>query len=285
STRSLRSTDLTHIAENGRTYPNDTYFMPCDNLEQTRLEIMHRVFLTALNGALTTAPIGPGIKRMLDVGTGPGEWASQMAEQYPDAEVVAVDLAKYPPDHDSLADAPSPSPYLSPGHSDAPSNTPPTSSWAFSTPFDLIHIRYMKGAFTSWDAVYAECHAALLPGGILEVIDLTLDTATISPTSSLHALITAVHRAALRSGRPLTLAHLSRHRFEAAGFVDVQRRVEELPMGTWREGERERVLGKMWLVACVEGVEAVALRLLTRWAGWGVDEVRLCCARAREELL
>ncbi|KAH7051294.1 hypothetical protein B0J12DRAFT_82887 [Macrophomina phaseolina] len=93
STRSLHSTDLTHVVENGRTYPNDTYYMPCDGLEQTRLEILHRLFLTALDGALTTAPLSPGTQRILDVGTGPGEWASQMAAQYPDAEIVAVDLA------------------------------------------------------------------------------------------------------------------------------------------------------------------------------------------------
>ncbi|KKY20503.1 hypothetical protein UCDDS831_g04550 [Diplodia seriata] len=93
STRSLLSTDLTHVVENGRTYPNDTYYMPCDGLEQTRLEILHRLYLTALDGALTTAPLSPGVRRVLDVGTGPGEWASQMAEQFPDAEIVAVDLA------------------------------------------------------------------------------------------------------------------------------------------------------------------------------------------------
>ncbi|KAK0663554.1 Secondary metabolism regulator laeA [Lasiodiplodia hormozganensis] len=93
STRSLLSTDLTHVVENGRTYPNDTYYMPCDGLEQTRLEILHRLYLTALDGALTTAPLPPGLQRVLDVGTGPGEWASQMAEQFPDAEIVAVDLA------------------------------------------------------------------------------------------------------------------------------------------------------------------------------------------------
>ncbi|EOD46517.1 putative tam domain methyltransferase protein [Neofusicoccum parvum UCRNP2] len=93
STRSLLSTDLTHVVENGRTYPNDTYFMPCDGLEQTRLEILHRLYLAALDGALTTAPLAPGTQRILDVGTGPGEWASQMAEQFPDAEIVAVDLA------------------------------------------------------------------------------------------------------------------------------------------------------------------------------------------------
>ncbi|KAK7710963.1 hypothetical protein SLS57_008282 [Botryosphaeria dothidea] len=93
STRSLHSTDLTHVVENGRTYPNDSYYMPCDGLEQTRLEILHRLYLTALDGALTTAPLPPGVQRILDVGTGPGEWSSQIAAQFPDAEIVAVDLA------------------------------------------------------------------------------------------------------------------------------------------------------------------------------------------------
>ncbi|KAF2756164.1 S-adenosyl-L-methionine-dependent methyltransferase [Pseudovirgaria hyperparasitica] len=93
STRSLRSEDLSVVNENGRAYPNDTFFMPCDSQEQTRLSILHRVFLNALGGQLTTAPLPSTIERILDVGSGSGDWAVAIALEYPGAEVVAVDLA------------------------------------------------------------------------------------------------------------------------------------------------------------------------------------------------
>lgn len=51
------------------------------------------MYLALLDGALTTAPLSDSTRRILDVGAGPGDWAIAMANEYPDAEVVAVDLA------------------------------------------------------------------------------------------------------------------------------------------------------------------------------------------------
>ncbi|KAF2205180.1 S-adenosyl-L-methionine-dependent methyltransferase [Delitschia confertaspora ATCC 74209] len=93
STRTLRSEDITNLVENGRTYANETYHMPCDQEEQDRLAILHQVYVNALRGELTTTKITPSVKRILDLGTGPGEWAVAMARKYPHAEVVAIDLA------------------------------------------------------------------------------------------------------------------------------------------------------------------------------------------------
>ncbi|KAF2866549.1 S-adenosyl-L-methionine-dependent methyltransferase [Massariosphaeria phaeospora] len=93
STRSLRSDDLEFIHENDRIYGNSVYYMPCDQAEQDRLAILHQVFTYALKGKLTTTNVSHATRRILDVGTGPGHWAVAMAEQYPHAEVVGVDMA------------------------------------------------------------------------------------------------------------------------------------------------------------------------------------------------
>jgi SAM-dependent methyltransferase len=89
----LESDDLQFIHENGRIYGNDSYFMPCDQLEQDCLAIQHQVFLLALKGKLTTTAVTPATKRILDLGTGPGYWAVAMAQQYPHADVVGIDMA------------------------------------------------------------------------------------------------------------------------------------------------------------------------------------------------
>lgn len=93
STRTLQLDDFQIIEENNREYGNDLYFMPCDQLEHDRLTIQHKVFLYALKGKLTTTNIAPYGSRILDLGTGPGDWAVAMALQYPNSEVVGVDMA------------------------------------------------------------------------------------------------------------------------------------------------------------------------------------------------
>ncbi|KAK7531335.1 S-adenosyl-L-methionine-dependent methyltransferase [Phyllosticta citribraziliensis] len=400
STRSLHSADLTHVVENGRTYPNPVYYMPCDSLEQTRIDILNQIFLVALDGALTTAPLSPAVQRILDVGTGPGEWAIQMADHYPDAEIVAVDLAVWDLPSQPAGDDKenitweiddlepciitpqrplSPNPQVStrrgrqhpsdltsdletlaidPGYasgstnrtvsdransmlsealehddsgdddddddeSDSPSSGSGIASWDFSEPFDFIHIRNMKGAFRDWSAVFREAYFNLVPGGVLEVVDLLMQfppsspdpdassasssttttskkprsgtatakpppqaTAKASTPSALQTLVTATIEAASRAGRPLSLSHIrSPTLLAASGFVDIHTRIVDLPMGPWPNDEKRALMGKMWLVACAEGIEALCLRLLTRVAGWSVERVREMVAVARAELL
>jgi len=93
STRTLDSDDLEFVDENGRVYGNSTYFMPCDQAEQDRLAIQHQVFVGALKGKLSTTPLTDATRRVLDLGTGPGNWAVAVATQFPNAEVVGVDMA------------------------------------------------------------------------------------------------------------------------------------------------------------------------------------------------
>jgi len=93
STRTLESDDLQFIEENGRIYGNDTYYMPCDQAEQDRLTIQHQVFVNALKGKLSTTPLTADTRRVLDLCTGPGNWAVAVAQYLPQAEVVGVDMA------------------------------------------------------------------------------------------------------------------------------------------------------------------------------------------------
>lgn len=93
STRTLSSTDFELVDENGRVYGNTTFYMPCDEAEQDRLTIQHQVFVYALKGKLTTTPLPDTRCRVLDLCTGPGNWAVAVAQQFPKAEVVGVDMA------------------------------------------------------------------------------------------------------------------------------------------------------------------------------------------------
>lgn len=154
--------------------------------------------------------------------------------------------------------------------------------WDFSESFDFIHIRGMKGAFADWKGVYSEAFKSLSPGGWIEVIDYDhhFDQPGVCDT-----LLKTVHATAEKSGYPINVDHLGAEMLEACGFEDVMELRVEIPLGTWPSNERQKALGKKWLVCAVDSVEAICMRLLTKQLGWDADHVREECRLAQEELL
>ncbi|KAJ5910975.1 uncharacterized protein N7473_000278 [Penicillium subrubescens] len=284
STRSYSSLALQHIHENGRRYADETYFMPNDEPELTRLNILHQIYLILLEGTLTTAPL-PQTPRILDIGTGPGDWAIEMSAAHPTATIIASDLTVF----DSGV-----------GHLDLPNVdfqlADARTEWTYHEPFDLIHLRGLSGAFQDWAAIYTQAFEHCKPGGYIEVADSdpAADTITFSPLKrpeseaeipALRTYTAALRSAANAAGYPRDLAHLNTDALVAAGFVDVRVLERTIPIGLWPEDVAEKTLGKMALIALVEGLEGYALRPLTAFGGYTVDGVRELCEAVRGELL
>lgn len=75
-----------------RTRLADTpYLLPKDAQEDNRLDYQHHVMHLSLGGHFV-APLPKELTHVLDVGTGTGIWATEMARLYPRAQVVGVDL-------------------------------------------------------------------------------------------------------------------------------------------------------------------------------------------------
>ncbi|KAL8946187.1 MAG: hypothetical protein Q9222_007387 [Ikaeria aurantiellina] len=274
STKSLSLTGsvFEQIIENERGYANDSYFMPCDDQEQTRLAVTHQCYTSILNGQLSFQTIPRGVERILDIGTGIGDWAIAVAERFPDAEIIATDIACF-----------------------QPSNVPPNvvfeiddaqEEWTYAEPFDYIHIRGLSGAFTNWPALYLKAYRHLRDNGILEVADFGIVNTTQPLSDSYLSIYNgACHSACEKSGTTIGLDHMQKTMLESAGFSIAKNRTIDVPLGTLSPDPRKKVAGKMALIATLEGLEAVSLRLLTRHLDWKAEGVRDLCGKVQEELM
>jgi SAM-dependent methyltransferase len=68
------------------------YLFPADYIEEKRLDIQ-QMMVQQMTGKLYLAQLVDPI-RILDVGTGSGKWALQIAKQFPEAAVLGLDLVR-----------------------------------------------------------------------------------------------------------------------------------------------------------------------------------------------
>ena len=236
-----------------------------------RMSLQHQVCSYVLGDPCTLQLQNP--TNILDVGTGTGEWAIRMAELYPSCEVVGTDIA-------AVAETRS-----------VPMNVffeiEDAEEWdRCQNVYDLIHFRTMEGAFKDWSAVYRNVYKSLKPGGWLEVQDF--DTAKsmfgfacqFSADSPIHDLVADLAIATEKSGRKLGNDHQSARALLEAGLVDVRTTEHQIPISIG-----EKSAGKIWLVLCLDALEASCLRLLTEYMGWDADKLKAACEDVGRELV
>ncbi|KAI9856296.1 MAG: hypothetical protein M1824_005511 [Vezdaea acicularis] len=306
STRSLVGSVLEYPIENGRRYTSTSegaYFMPNDEPEQTRLNILHHLYSSLLSmnessspiGMFTLAPITPDPTRILDLGTGTGDWAIDVAEHLPSCEVVGADLAAIQPT------AVPANVYFEVDDFEA-------QDWTFGgAAFDLVHARDVAGSFERWEEIYRKMHKALKPGGWVEIVELGEVprprglpedvVGNVEPRGALDAQSDTEYASAwdeleagkrqyrMSAARPSDLRHIAPPfgMLERAGFDNIQRTILQVPVGDWPDDPAQKALGKMWLVAVLEGIEATVLRPLTR-IGWPKERVDRVVERAKREV-
>ncbi|OTA99188.1 hypothetical protein M426DRAFT_325383 [Hypoxylon sp. CI-4A] len=271
STRSVNELDLNYVIENGRRYCG-SYFMPNDDDEQVRLQLINQVYLKTFDGELTSVPL-EAPAHILDIGTGVGEWVIDMAEIYPDCEVTGTDIS-------NIFERRVPqNVFWEIDNAELEWERPPNY-------YDLIHLRDMSGAFSNWESIYRSAFECLKPGGWIEVLDfddhrgMSNFYSLFEPDSIVHKIARDLREAVNRYGKPRGVSHLEPRFLINAGYVDVQLTEHSIPLRT-----EDGATGKFWLLATLNGIEAVYLRLLTKYMGWKPDEVREACDMIGQELM
>ncbi|KAI4230682.1 MAG: hypothetical protein L6R40_007980 [Gallowayella cf. fulva] len=173
-TDTLESTYSRYRWENGRryhSYRDGAYWGPNDETHNDQQDIAHHAWRLALNHQLYLAPIQKP-DRILDVGTGTGIWAIEMAELFPDAQVVGTDLSPIQPT------------WVPPNCVFEVDDV--TMEWTFrKDSFDFIHSREMFGSIADWDEYFRQCFLHLKPGGYVEALERGVkpvsDDGTVGP--------------------------------------------------------------------------------------------------------
>lgn len=99
-TASLTSSIERYPVENGRRYhafKSGSYIVPNDESELDRLDLTHQMLRITLGDKLFLAPIGEKPKNILDIGTGTGIWAIEMADAFPETQIIGTDLSATQP--------------------------------------------------------------------------------------------------------------------------------------------------------------------------------------------
>ncbi|RDW72979.1 S-adenosyl-L-methionine-dependent methyltransferase-18 [Coleophoma cylindrospora] len=268
--------------ENGRLYHGfrkGKYMYPCDEQEMDRMDIFHKFFLVARRDQLHSTPFirnyeGP---RILDLGTGTGIWAIDMADKYPMAEVKGLDLsliqpAKIPPNL-SFAQRDIESPWYG----------MEIDSW------DLIHMRMLNGSISSWPEIYSKIYRHLKPGyGWMEHVEIDLmprcDDGSLPSNSALMDWGRYLLDATNRAYKPLAYNTETRADLERQGFVEIQEQVIKVPLNPWPTDPHLKDIGRWYNLGLVQGLEAVSLGPLTRVFGWKKEDVDRLVAEAKKEL-
>ncbi|KAH7321463.1 putative Demethylmenaquinone methyltransferase [Rhexocercosporidium sp. MPI-PUGE-AT-0058] len=266
STQSLYDTDIEYLTIHERRYC-ENYSMPNDDAEQGRMQMLHDVYLDIFGGRLSLAPL-QNPQKILDIGTGTGEWAIAMAELYPKADVIGTDIAKIQP-------------------TSVPCNVDfqiddaeYVGGWTWtSNSFDLVHFRTMIGAFEDWNHIYREAYKTIKPGGYIEVVDLEIAAfPTYFPDNPMVVRwFNTFLEATKIAGRPMTTDHLEPEVLASAGFTNISATTKSIPCGVWPSENQERKMGLHFMSVIYDGIEAVSLRLFVEQLGWEPEDVTKLC--------
>jgi ubiquinone/menaquinone biosynthesis C-methylase UbiE len=140
------------------------YVLPNDLHEANRLDLQ-QLAMREYFGTNTFAPvIAP--QRVLDVACGTGRWAMDVARQFPQAQVLGVDIAVPQPEYLAKAEPPPPNYTFQQGNALEPLPFPDGT-------FDYVHMRFIFSAMPldRWPSVVRELVRVTAPGGWIELVE------------------------------------------------------------------------------------------------------------------
>ncbi|HEX8036373.1 MAG TPA: methyltransferase domain-containing protein [Ktedonobacterales bacterium] len=228
------------------------YAMPADLAEINRLDFQHYLLRQAFQGNFAAPVRDPA--NILDVGTGTGRWAHEMAEFFPGAQVVGVDITPPPSDAPAAAPAADPRP---PNYSFIAANVLEGLPFPDAS-FDFVHMRLLYSAIphTRWPYVIGELVRVTRPGGWIESVESSVPSQPGPVLTRLSARINDL--IAHRGIDPHDGARVG-EMLRAAGLTGVAEQRIDMPIGS--HGGRIGTLLATDLLAGIEGFGGLLVQM------------------------
>jgi SAM-dependent methyltransferase len=146
-----------------------------------------------------------------------------VADKYPSAEIIGLDLSPIQPD-----------------------GVPPNvrfmvddieDEWVESQPYDLIHMRHSCAYLKDVDKLLKSCYGNLKPGGWCEFSDFgghaLCDDGTMPPDYPVNEALGFMRKSMEKIGCNTLVANEHEANFKRAGFKNVKCRIIKTPIGPW----------------------------------------------------
>ncbi|KAF4342474.1 demethylmenaquinone methyltransferase [Fusarium beomiforme] len=252
---------------------------PNDEEQLEALDLIHHWLTLMLDEKLFLPPIGDNPQKILDLGTGTGIWAINMADEFPSAHVIATDITPtqpsfVPPNVEFQID-------------DAQLD------WTFEPEsFDFIHVRFLQGCIDDWDRLYAQMYKFLKPGGWFQHIEPDLQMLSQNPAINVDSdhiftrWTNVFEQVGETTGRTFDftkgkLATMAK----GAGFVSVTPQTHKVPVGRWPKEKKMKELGTFVGLGFSQALDGFIKLPLCEILKWSPEEMQLFAAEMRKVLM
>lgn len=229
----------------GRKYLASTpYLLPKDLQESNRLDFQHYAIRYALRGNYAVPLQQP--RAILDVGTGTGRWAREVATIFPQATVIGCDIVEPPVDEQAGQQLQQLQQQAGDSRQQATHGVqdPRPPNYMFVTAnvlaelpfpdatFDFVHQRLMMLAVPAarWPFVVSELVRVTTPGGWVELVESGLLLHTGPATERYQSWTQALGE---RRGVDMRVTPTLGELLERRGLAQVEHRLIEVPLGRW----------------------------------------------------
>ncbi|EME81232.1 uncharacterized protein MYCFIDRAFT_65808 [Pseudocercospora fijiensis CIRAD86] len=273
-TTSLLSSIARYREEGGRTYHSygsTEHWGPNDEPAQDQQDLSHQLWILALKGKSFLAPIAKDPSQILDIGTGTGIWAIEVADQHPHATVTGTDLSPIQPT------------WLPPNcHFEIDDYN---LEWLDEAKFDFIHGRELLGTSPDWPAVYRQAFNALKPGGWYEQHEPSLffrsDAVDLKDDHPFPQWGQMMLDAGNKANMRFDIGDKIKGWMEEAGFINVTEHRMPWLIGGWSKDEHQQQVGQWNQLRLDLGVADFCSRRFTNHMRLSPHEIQVFCARLR----
>lgn len=267
-----------HLGEGHRMYASygqEEYGFPMDDQELDRMDFCHTKYTALLDDKLYLSPLPDQPQRILDLGCGTGIWSVEMADKFPSADVVGVDIAPTQPE------------WVPPNCHFELDDIEQDWTWRENTA-DFIYSRDLICSIRDFPKLIDQSYKHLKPGGWLEFHCVTgvlgCDDNSVPKDSKLQAMSDNLMKACLNFGTPVDDPIRWKNWFTERGFQRVEETTYKLPVSPWASERKYKMLGAWEQHNLLKNLEGMTMRLFQKGLGWKEDEILVFSALLRKDI-